>query len=116
MLDAEFYRKKAHHDEKTRIVGELQKQDKVAEVYMRAKLMTHEHDMEKHIKRKGGSVPEAPPSQQIYATIEALVRADPDYASKFKSDQATMLKVIQKQSPHNSLPIAGVYIYRVTGT
>eukprot|EP01043_Picozoa_sp_COSAG02_P009124 COSAG02_NODE_305_length_25176_cov_30.787455_8_plen_453_part_00 len=97
LLDAEFYRKKAHHDEKTRIIEDMRSAGKLHDIYMRSRLFKHhEHDMEKKIRKAGGTVPEAAPSLRVYALIEAAIECDPEWTASFKDDEAGMLANVRR--------------------
>jgi hypothetical protein len=97
LLDAEFYRKKAHHDEKTSIIERLRTTGKLQDVYMRSRLFSgHQHDMEKKVEAAGNKLPEAPPSLYIYALIEAAIESNPDWTGSFKADEAGMLAGVQR--------------------
>ena len=97
LLDAEFYRKKAHHDEKTRIIEDLCSTGKLQDVYMRSRLLKgHAHDMEKRIHKAGGTVPEAAPTVRVYALIEAVIESDPLWTASFKDDEASMLANVRR--------------------
>lgn len=97
LLDAEFYRKKAHHDEKTRIIEDLRSSGKLKDLYMRSRLLKgHEHDMEKKIKKAGGTVEEVVPSLRIYALIEAAIEHDPAWTSSFKDSEDAMLENVRR--------------------
>ena len=97
LLDAEFYRKKAHHDEKTRIIEDMRDQGLLQDIYMRSRLLkNHEHDMEKKIRNAGGTVPEDAPSVRIYALIEAAIECAPEWTASFKDDEAGMLETVRR--------------------
>lgn len=99
LLDAEFYRKQEHQNEKARTIEGLQQTNHLRAVHMRCKLYKeHEHDTIKKIKRAGQSVPEVAPSEQVYANIETVIECDPGWAEHLvaKDDEAAMLASVRK--------------------